>query len=368
VSILKKLKRCTICLLPETKPGLTFNERGVCSACQNFEDRSRIQWDERAEQLGEFLEKNRGSYCSYDCIIPVSGGKDSFFQVHMIKEKLGLHPLLVTATTCHPSELGKRNLATLQSVDGVDSIQVTTDARVRRWMNKVGLLEYGDISLPEHISIFTIPVQVAVRYGIKTIVWGENPQNEYGTGPKEDAQSFRLDKEWVDKHGGLLGVTPHTLVDRHGYSYDEMLPYLYPKQEEIDKVGVTGIFLGHFVPWDGFHNSKVAKKMGFESHTKIVEGSACNYENLDNLQTGIHDYFKWLKFGFGRATDICSSWIRRGYITRNIGFEIVAERDGTYPYSYLDVPLDEILGHIGLMKGVFNAACGRHRNAEIHNE
>lgn len=362
---MRYIHRCTRCLLPETKPGLTFDEKGVCSACRNYENRENINWDERWSQLQSLVDEYRNGYESYNCLIPVSGGKDSFFQVNTIL-KLGLRPLLVTATTCHPSELGKQNLSTLQGIPGVDSIQITPDREVRRRMNVLGLRRLGDISWPEHVSIFTTPVKVAVNFGIPLIIWGENPQNEYGTGSETDASSFLLDKRWVNKHGGLLGLTPEALVDFHHFSYREILPYVYPAQEEIDRLGVRGIFLGQYVPWDGFHNKRVAEGMGFKAHRKRVEGSACDYENLDNLQTGIHDYFKWLKYGFGRATDICSSWIRRGYISREQGKEIVRDRDGMYPSSYLDVPLAEILDNIGVTKEQFDEICEKHTNKEIH--
>jgi N-acetyl sugar amidotransferase len=322
------IKYCTRCLYPDTKPDLLFNEDGVCSACQAYESRGAVDWVERERQFVELMERYRSPDGSnYDCIIPVSGGKDSTYQVIRVLQ-YGFNPLCVTATTDSLSDIGRRNIENIKSL-GVDYIEATMNPTVRRQLNKLALVQVGDISWPEHVAIFTAPVRIAVQMGIKLIVWGENPQHEYG-GPATSQGSPTLDRRWLEEFGGLLGMRVSDLADHAGISHRYLIPYTYPTNEDLQRVGVTGIFLGYFFPWDGMTNALIAQAYGFEVNPTVVEGSLACYENLDNHQTGIHDYFKYLKFGFGRATDIANNHIRRGRLTRRDALEMVKRHVSAY--------------------------------------
>jgi hypothetical protein len=228
----------------------------------------------------------------------------------------------------------------------------------------LALREVGDISWPEHVTIFTIPVRVAVQTGIRLIVWGENPQNEYG-GPATAAASSVLDRRWLEEFGGLLGLRVSDLVDQDGIRPRDLIQYSYPSDDELRRVGVTGVFLGYFTPWDGYGNALYAQANGFETYSRAVEGSLVNYENLDNAQTGIHDYFKFLKYGFGRATDLACMHIRRGRLRRAEAIELVRQHDGRFPRSYLGVGLDEILVDIGISSEEFELICDRFTNKKL---
>ncbi len=156
------IRYCTNCVMPETKPDILFDERGVCSACRHFADRVDIDWGERHIELEAILERYRSHDRSrYDCIIPVSGGKDSTFQTLRVLE-LGMNPLCVTATTDKLTEVGRRNLANIREL-GVDHVEVSTNPVVRRRINHLALTQIGDISWPEHVAIFTIPIRVSVQ-------------------------------------------------------------------------------------------------------------------------------------------------------------------------------------------------------------
>jgi hypothetical protein len=144
-----------------------------------------------------------------------------------------------------------------------------------------------------------------------------------------------------------------------------LIPYSYPTEGELASIGVTGLFLGHYFPWDGLSNYLLAQAHGFESFGAVVEGSMVDYENLDNYQHGIHDYFKFLKFGFGRATDIASLHVRRGRLSRNEAFQIVRENDGKYPWTYLGKPLSEILERIDVSISEFDTICDRFTNRDL---
>jgi len=354
---------CTRCLYPDTKPDLWFNDQGVCAACLAYEERKAVDWDARGREfltvVHEYRSKNGANY---DCIVPVSGGKDSTYQVVRVLQN-GLNPLCVTATTDSLSEIGRNNIENLKRL-GVDYMEVTLNPVVRRRINRLCLTEIGDISWPEHIAIFTTPVRLAAQLDIRLIVWGENSQHEYG-GPATSQDSKILDRRWLEEFGGLLGLRVTDLVGQAGIETRHLIPYLYPSDEELKRVGVTGLFLGYYFPWDGLTNTLVAQAHGFEVKPTLVEGSLANYENLDNYQTGIHDYFKFLKFGFGRATDIANNHIRRGRLSRADALEMVKCRDGAYPSTYLGKRLDEILAEIDMTREEFDRVCDRFTNKRL---
>lgn len=349
--------------MPDTKPDLHFDENGVCNACRNFAEREEIDWDSRRMELDSILERYRrvdGS--NWDCIVPVSGGKDSTFQTIRVLQ-LGLNPLCVTATTCHLSDIGRKNIENLKNL-GVDYVEFSPNKVVRRKLNRIGLMQVGDISWPEHVGIFTIPVRAAVQYDVPLIIWGENSQNEYG-GPAQAAENDVLDRRWLEEFGGLLGLRVTDLVGLEGIEERHLIPYSYPTDDQLKRVGVTGLFLGYYMPWDGYSNALLAQATGFTTLPNTVEGSVVNYENLDNYQTGIHDYFKFLKFGFGRASDIASLHRRRGRISREDGMAMVREHDGKFPWTYLGKPIEEILREIDMSVDEFIQACDRFTNKKI---
>ncbi|OPX94336.1 MAG: hypothetical protein A4E53_00087 [Pelotomaculum sp. PtaB.Bin104] len=354
---------CKRCVMPDTKPDLYIDEEGVCNACRSFEKRESIDWDARLKELKYILEKYRSKNGgNWDCIVPVSGGKDSHYQtIRMLQ--LGVNPLCVTATTCHLSEIGRRNIESIKRL-GVDYVEFTPNPVVRRKLNRIGLMQVGDISWPEHVGIFTIPVRAAVQFNVPLIVWGENSQNEYG-GPAAASENNVLNRRWLEEFGGLLGLRVSDLIGLEGIEEKHLIPYTYPTDEELQRVGVTGIFLGYYLPWDGYSNALIAQAYGFSTLQTTVEGSIVNYENLDNHQTGIHDYFKFLKFGFGRATDIACLHVRRGRITRRDAIEIVRKHDGKFPWTYLGKPLEEILAPLDITVDDFIKVCDRFTNKKI---
>jgi N-acetyl sugar amidotransferase len=353
---------CTRCVMPATKPDLQLDGYGVCSACHAFEGRLQVDWPSREQEFASIIERFGGGVSGYDCIVPVSGGKDSTYQVVRLLE-LGAKPLCVTATTDHLSSIGRRNIENIKSL-GVDYIEVTPNPVIRRRINRLALEQVGDISWPEHVTIFTIPVRLAVQLGIRLIVWGENPQNEYG-GPAAAAQGSTLTRRWLEEFGGLLGLRVSDLVGVAGISQRDLIQYRYPSEEELQSAEVTGVFLGYYFPWDGYANALTAQGFGFETWPHPVEGSLANYENLDNVQTGIHDYFKFLKFAFGRATDIACLHIRRGRLSRRDALQLVRRHDGRFPWTYLDVPLEQVLDDIGLTLDAFVRICDRFTNRKL---
>lgn len=354
---------CKKCVMPSTKPDLHLDDAGVCNACRSFESRNEVDWAVRRVELQNILSKyRRPDGSNWDCIVPVSGGKDSTFQVVQILQ-LGLNPLCVTATTCDLAEVGRRNIENIKKL-GVDYIEMSPNPLVRAKLNRIGLLQVGDISWPEHVGIFTVPVRAAVQFNVPLIIWGENSQNEYG-GPAAAADNNVLDRRWLEEFGGLLGLRVTDLIGQEGLSRKDLIPYIYPEDSELQRVGVTGLFLGHYLPWDGLSNALIAQAYGFEVSPTTTLGSMVNYENLDNYQTAIHEYFKFLKFGFGRATDHACLHIRRGRLTREMGLSIVKRLDGKFPWEYLGKPLAETLRPLEMSVDEFVKVCDRFTNKKI---
>jgi len=355
------MKYCTKCLFPDGKPNLGFDTNGVCDACLAQEEKEKIDWDRRRKELEEIINPYKNNKSSnYDCIIPVSGGKDSHYQTHIMKNEFGLTPLLVSFHPRDFTEIGRQNIENLKNL-GADCIEFSVNPLVYKKLAKYGLTELGDPAWPEHLGIFTVPVQIAVAFKIPLIVWGENSQLEYG-GPASSRNNPYLDREWNEKFGGYFRdkVGPEKML-KHGITEKELKFTEYPSDEEIKQVGVTGIFLGYYLKWDAKKQVEIVKKLGFNVLDEHNEGTYTNYENLDTKYVAIHDYFKFLKFGYGRATDHASIDIRNKRLTREEGLDLVNRYDGKIPTKYLD----DFLEDFGLSMEEFLKICDKFTNKEL---
>jgi|SaaInlLV_10m_DNA_2_1039722.scaffolds.fasta_scaffold00617_7 N-acetyl sugar amidotransferase len=357
------MKYCTKCVMPNTRPKKFFNKEGICGACLGYKNRKNININNKKTELIKILDKYRSKDGSnWDCIIPVSGGKDSTYQVIQMLN-LKMNPLCIIATTCHLSSIGRKNIENLKNL-GVDCIEFSPNPVVRRKLNRIGLIELGDISWPEHAGIFTIPIRTAIQLKIPLLIWGENGQNEYGK-EEGDSESTFMDQNFVDNYAFKLGHSIHDLAKKNNINKKQLITYVYPSQKEIEKANITGLFLGNYIPWDGYSNALFSQAYGLTTNQTAVEGSLTNYENLDNYQTGIHDYFMFLKFGYGRTNDLACLHIRRKRISRNDAVDIVNQRDGKFPWTYLGKPIEEILKPLEISLDEFIKICDKFTNKKI---
>lgn len=355
------MKYCNNCLIPEIRPD-QFLINGTCNACLSFENKKNINWNDKRKKLLEIISNLNLKKDSWNCIIPSSGGKDSTYQALRARE-LGLNPLIVTATTCHLSDVGKKNIENLKRI-GFDTIEFSSNYEVRKKLNKICLKEIGDISWPEHVSIFTIPIKIACNFKIPLIIYGENPQMEYG-GPTDSLGNFHLDRKWMEEFGGLIGLRVSDLYNHYNFKKKDLEFLEYPSGDDLEKNRIQSIFLGYFEEWDSLRNFEISKENGFEPFSQIVENCYFNFEKLDNYQHGIHDYFKFLKYGFGRASDQVSLLIRKKIISREEGIEIVRKYEGLFPNSYLGKSIKEILDNIDLSLEEFIKICDKFTNKKI---
>lgn len=328
------MNRCKICVMPDTRPDHVFVD-GVCPACINHANKPEIDWDSREKELLNLLEKHDGR-----CIVPSSGGKDSTYQVIKLKE-LGADPLVVTATTCHLTEIGRKNIDNLAQF--ATTIEVSPNKTVRAKLNKIGLEMVGDISWPEHVSIFTTPFKVSEQLGIPLIFYGENPQHQYG-GPKGSEEAKTMTRRWTQEFGGFLGLRPRDCLGVDGITQRDMADYELPND-----INAEAHFLGKYVEWDSNRNAGVAIENGLV-YQKPCEANWWEVENQDNAQTGLHDHFMFRKYGYGRGCTQISVDVRNGLISRKEALEWINEWDGFFPYEYMGVAYREILYEIGLKK------------------
>lgn len=326
----EKVKFCKKCVMPDTKPDLHFDEEGVCDACRSQEAKNqKINWKAREQEFLELVKKHK-KHPVYDCVIGVSGGKDSHFQTIKMLE-LGLNPLCVCFEPSVPTKIGRKNLKNLNKL-GVDLIHIKRNPKVYKILAREGFVRTGDTEWQNHLGIFTSVVRTAVNFDIPLMIWGESPQIEYG-GPASSKTRNTLDRTWLEEFGGLLGNRVSDMIGVQGLLEKDLYFYTYPSDEEIQKVGLTGLFLGYYLKWDYKVNLKVSQEHGFSTKDRPVETTYENFENLDCYSNHVHDYLKYCKYGFGRASDNACLDIRLGYISREQGVKLVNKYDGRVPHK-----------------------------------
>ena len=335
------MKYCKKCLYPaNAKPAIFFDDSGVCSGCRSFEirtsERNKIDWLARKaaliELLAEYSKRQRKKGNPYDCIIPVSGGKDSTYQVWFVRSQLGFNPLLVSYNHSFNTSLGIRNLSNLVEKLDCNLVRFTTAPGSAIRLAKYMLGKVGDITWHYHAGIMTYPVQAAIQYDVPLIVWGEEGFSELvGMHNFDDQVEFTKKKR---QEHSMRGIEPEDLLadQKCPLTRYDLAPFFYPSDAEIDRVGVRGIYLSNYIPWDARTQTEfVIKELGFASTTSrdrtfnIYAKTDCLYAN------GLHDYLKYLKFGYGRATDDASNEIRHGRMTRREGIDLVMQYDHRVP-------------------------------------
>lgn len=330
------MEYCARCVYPaNAKPTIIFDDEGVCSGCRYHESRERIDWVEREKMLKEMLKehkaKTRESGKIYDCIIPVSGGKDSHFQAYLMKHIYDMNPLLVTYNHAFNTRLGVQNLNNIVSKFGMDLVRFTANPESVRKISRYMLKTVGDLTWHYHAGIRTFPFQVAVQYKIPLIVWGEHGFAELtGLVTLEDMVEFT---KWTRQEHDMRGYEARELINEEsGITEQDIGPYIYPSDEEIEELGVRGIYLSNFYYWDALSQAKMMReKFDFRIHPGPRDRSFILHGKIDDHANDVHDYLKFIKFGYGRATDDVSTEIRHGRMLREEGIELVKKYDHAIP-------------------------------------
>lgn len=337
------MQYCKRCVYPaNAKPGIVLDDDGICSGCRTFEHktifRDKIDWPAREKALGELLAEYSGRQRAkgnpYDCVIPVSGGKDSTYQVWLMREKYGLNPLLVTYNHTFNTTLSIRNLTNLIEQMDCNLLRFTTAPGSAIRMAKYMLQKIGDVTWHYHAGIMTFPIRTAAQYDVPLIIWGEEGYSELvGMHNLDDFVEFTKKKR---QEHMMRGFEPEDLLEEPDCTltrYD-LAPFFYPSDDEIERVGVRGIYLSNYIPWDGRAQAEfVIENLNFES-AQSRDRTFNIYGKTDDIHAnGLHDYLKFLKFGYGRATDDAANEIRHGRMSRDQGIDMVLKYDPVRPYD-----------------------------------
>jgi N-acetyl sugar amidotransferase len=323
---------CKKCVYPVIAVNLEIGNDGICSSCKTFDKFNSLtseDWKEREKKFEKIIEKMKNhNKSNYDCIIPVSGGKDSYYQVHKIVKDYKLKPLLVTYHGNNYLPEGDFNRDNMRKVFDADHIVWGPSVDVLKKLNILGFEKMGDMNWHAHCGIFTAPVIIATKFNIPFIIWGESPWDISGMYQPNDFPEFsarvRFEHglrgyEWID-------FTNHNEIK---ISEKDMIWAKYPSDEEIIKSGVRGIYIGNFFKWDPNQHAKLMEDLyGWKQLQGVFERTYRKMSNLDDrYESGIHDLLKFIKFGYGRCSDHASKDIRTGYLSREEGIQLVKKYD-----------------------------------------
>jgi N-acetyl sugar amidotransferase len=333
----RNMQYCIKCTYPIVAVNLSVSDEGVCSGCIVHNDKPELNWEEREQKFSDLLNKYKNKDGSnYDCIIPVSGGKDSTFQVWYVKEKLKLNPLLVTYYTHNYTDTGEHNLKNLSRTFSVDHYVFTPGYSVIAKMNRVGFALTGDMSWHFHVGAWTVPFQIAVKFNIPIVIYGE-----HGTLDLAGQYSFDDYPEFTQryrKENMMRGFDIEDFIGKEDLQKKDLVWAQFPSDSDIKRVGVRGIFMGNYVRWDAEkHTKEISIPNGFKPNPVPFERTYRTVSNVDDIhENGIKDYLKFVKFGYGRCTDHTSKDIRLGNMTRKEGVELVKKHDPAWPEKSFD--------------------------------
>ena len=360
-----KIIYCKKCLMPNTKPYLTFNEDGTCNACESSEkkdkskDKNPIDWDIREKEFNELIEwvkKQNAPY--YDAMVPVSGGKDSITQVHRLLNK-GLRILAVNVDYGIKTEIGKYNLERIPLM-GANLTIFRPELILHKKLIKIGLEEYGDPDLLSHTLLHAYPLHVAKQFEIPLCLLGENSAFEYG-GNEELANKNEITRKYFDHYAANKGMTAEVIADKYSIDFKQLWQYDFPDEIESDE-SIKAVFCSYYFSWDSNENLKIAQNYGFKQLDVAKEGTYRKFVGVDEQINRLHQYIKVLKFGYGRATDHACEDIRLGILSRNEAKKLVKEYD-LQPIG--DEYIDDICDFLNYSKREFIEILDIFRNKNI---
>lgn len=355
------MKYCTRCLYPANHPlNLTFDNQGVCSGCRVHEEKDRIDWEERKQKLIQIFDDYRVKTRSVpDCIIPVSGARDSYFIVHMVKNVFKMHPLLVTYNKHYNTQIGIRNLAYLRTLFGCDIMTMTVSPERVKRITRESLRKIGSIYWHCLAGQTVFPVQIAVKFKIPLIVWGAH-QGIDQVGMFSHLDEVEMTRKYRKEHD-LLGFEAEDLVKgADNLTIDNMEQFIYPHDKEIEAVGVRGIYLNNYMRWDSkAQHEFMINQYNYESAHQLRTFDT--YNDVDCFHySGIHDYIKFLKWGYGKVTDHACREIRLKRLTREEGMTLIEHYQNIQPKD-----LHLFLEWIGMTENEFWSHINRYRDPRI---
>jgi N-acetyl sugar amidotransferase len=343
---------------------LVIDESGICDACRHAEEKDRIDWKTREQELLKLLDRYRRNDGYYDCLVPGSGGKDSAFQAHVLKYKYGMHPLTCTWPPIIYTDIGWRNFLNWLEVGGFDNVSFRPNGRVHKLLTRLAIERLLHPFQPFILGQKNLAPKIAMNYGIKLIMYGEN-EAEYGNPIADNATSLR-DKSYFTMENlndlYLGGVSVPELFGRFELTPYDLQAYLPANAAALEKSGIEVHYLGYYLKWTPQEAYYYAvEHTGFQANPERTEGTYSKYNSLDDRIDGFHYYTTYIKFGLGRASYDASQEIRNKHLTREEGVALVRRFDGEFPAKYFQ----EIMDHIGMAPEEFLRLCDQFRSPHL---
>ena len=326
------MKYCKRCLYPENHPlGIIFDEYGICSGCRIHEEKDMLPWAERFEKLREICDQFKSrDRTIHDCIVPVSGGRDSYFIVHLVKNVLKMTPLLVSYNKHYNTITGIRNLAYLRTQLGCDFIQCTVNPEKVKRITRETIKSKGSIYWHCLAGQTAFPVQTAVKFKIPLIIWGVH-QGIDQVGMFSHTDEVEMTRKYRKEHD-LMGLEARDLLSMDNeLKDDDLMQYFYPHDKELEMIGVRGIYLNNYVRWDSKkQHEEMIDRYGYE--TLCQQRTFDTYNDVDCFHySGLHDYIKYLKYGYGKVTDHACREIRLKRMSREQAIKYVDDYKNNKP-------------------------------------
>jgi len=350
---------CTRCLYTSAHPlHLTFDDEGICSGCRVHEEKDVLDWRARGEKLRDLLEGYRNcSGNNYDCIIPVSGARDSYFIVHTVKNVYGLNPLLVSYNKQFNTDVGVRNLTNLRIRFDCDILTQTVNPETVKKITRSTMRRFGSMYWHCLAGQTVFPVPIAVKFKIPLIVWGGH-QGVDQVGMFSHLDEVEMTRKYRKEHD-LMGYEAEDLIDEFDNITDQdILLYRYPHDREMERVGVRGIYLNNFIRWDSrAQHEQMIRKYGYETAPQTRTFDTYNDVDCWNY-SDVHDYIKFIKHGYGKVTDHVCREIRLQRMTREDGKGLIRQYAHQSPRN-----LQLFLDWLGITENAFNYIIDQHRNS-----
>lgn len=327
---------CRRCLYTTAHPlGLVLDEEGICSGCRIHEEKDRLDWNERWARLERLVAPYRSAGGrNYDCIVPVSGGNDSYWIVHLVKHRLGLNPLLVSYNKYFNTSLGIRNLANLRIRFDCDILLQNVNPRSVKKITSTTLRELGSMYWACLAGQTVFPVQTAVRYGVPLIIWGAHQGLEQ-VGMFSHEHEVEMTRRYRKDHDVMGREADDLLTLFDTLREEDIWQYRYPDDAQLNAVGVRGIYLGNFVRWDpkAQHEQMVER---FDYRGARFARTFDTYDHVDCWNfMDLHDLLKLYKHGYSKVTDHACREIRHGRLTREQGLALVRRHEQA-PLQHMD--------------------------------
>ena len=357
------MRYCLRCLQPDTRPGIRFDVQGVCPACNYHAGLAELDWDERRRELDEVVAFGRAhSHSGYDCIIGVSGGKDSTRQALFVKNVLKMNPLLVNLGY-PPEQVSKRGVDNVANMinQGFDCISINPAPGIWRTLMRKGFFDYTNWCKSTELALFSSVPRLAIAYQIPLIWWGENAALQLGD--LNVMGSTGADGNSLRKMNTLGGGDITWLLDEN-IRHDRVLQYAYPSEQEMEEANLRITFLGYFwKDWSLVDNANFSVLRGLDIRREKPWdiGDPLGVTSLDDDWVTLNQMIKYLKFGFGRVTDYINEDIRNGRITRQKGIELVKSYDGTCAPRYIE----SFCAYIGISVDQFWQQIDKSVNPEL---